>query len=155
MEFGHYNPTPELSMTNYAVKIFRDAKNLSHPLSDHEIIRKLSRHYNEEIRTAILGRRIQTLHEMLELLEKFDTTGPLNTKRSDNSEAKIENWRSRQNKTENERPGGQRREENWRAKERSSQPHTRTIRTIAVSDGRDDEREEEPVDQQAVQEPEN
>lgn len=155
LEFGHYNPTPESSMTNYAVKMFRDAKNLTYPLSDHEIIRKLSRHFNEEIRTAILGRKIQALHEMLELLEKFDTTGPLNTRRLDNSEAKPEHWRGRQNRTENERSNGQKREENWRAKDRSSQSQTRTIRPLTISEEKDEDKDEELVDQQSNHEPEN
>lgn len=155
LEFGHYNPTPELSMTNYALKLFRDAMNLFHPLSDYEIIRKLCRHFNEEIRTAILGKRIQALHEMLDLLEKFDTTGPLNTKRSDNTDPRFENWRSRQDRSENERTGGQRREESWKTKEKSSQPHTRTIRTLNVTDGKDEEKDDETLDQQSVQEPEN
>lgn len=99
LEFGDYNPSTDINMSNYTIKVFRDSRNLTPPLSDSEIIRKMSRHFNEEIRIAILGRKIETLNELLELLERFDTSGPLNTKRTEGTEPKNENRRSRGRKT--------------------------------------------------------
>ena len=75
----------EVSMMTYALQAFKEAKSLTSPISDSEIILKLARHYNEELRTTIIGRPITSLKELLSLLEKFDRIGPLNIQRVENS----------------------------------------------------------------------
>lgn len=154
LEFGHFASSGETSMTNYALKSFRDAKGLTPPLSDPEIIRKLSRHFNEEIRTAILGRQLHTLQGLLELLERFDTSGPIN-KKNDTPDQKIDNWRVRPGKTEAEKQGGPRKEENWRNRDRNQTPYTRNVRTINTAEEKGEDKEEEVNSTVAVSDPEN
>ena len=68
-------------MAAYAIKFFREVRGLTPSPSTREIISKLARHFNEEIRSPILGRPINTLEDLLELLERFDNAGPLNSHR--------------------------------------------------------------------------
>lgn len=155
LEFGHYVPSAETSMSTYAIKIFRDAKGLNPPLRDAEIIQKLSRHFNEEIRVAILGRHIQVLQDLLELLERFDNFGTLNSKRGESSKTKTENWRNRGNKQDQEKPAIPRKDDNWRAKERGRNPNTRTVRSVTTSEDKGGEKEEETTEEVTTIEEEN
>ena len=50
-------------MTAYAIKIFREVKGLTPPLSNEEVIQKLARPFEEEIITTILARLITTLED--------------------------------------------------------------------------------------------
>lgn len=137
IELGHYTASGDASMTTYAIKIFRDAKSLLPPLSETELVKKLSRHFNEKIRTAILGRRIETLQETLELLERFDNSGLLNSKRGENSENKTKKLRNRKNDQEKSAPA--KREENWRSKGKNAT--TRAIRNLTSQEEKEDEQE--------------
>ena len=47
-------------------------------MSPSEIIQKLTRHYNEEIKYAIIGRGIMHINELVELLQNIDRIGPIN-----------------------------------------------------------------------------
>lgn len=147
LEFGHYTATSDNSMTIYVIKIFRDAKNLTPPLSDSEIIKRLSRHFNEEIRTTILGRQIQKLSELLELLDRFDSSGPLNSRRGDNTDTKNENWRNKTHRNEADKPHPQKREENWRSKEKNAPATNRAIRALNLSEEKGTEGSEEGENQ--------
>ena len=85
LEFGSYRAGRDESMTAYAIKMFREARSLTPAPAIRKITSKLARHFNEEIRSAILGRPISTSEDLLELLERFDKTGPLNVHRPENS----------------------------------------------------------------------
>ena len=50
------------------------------------MIQKLARHFNEEIKHAIIGRVITHVEQLIELLENFDKIGPSNTLRGENIE---------------------------------------------------------------------
>ena len=60
------------------VKIFRDVRGLIPTPSYKEIISKHFRRYNQEICSTILSRAINTLEDLLKLLEIFSKTRPLN-----------------------------------------------------------------------------
>ena len=77
LEFGFYQVGPDINMTTYALQAFREAKSLTPPLDDKEIIRKLARHFNEDIRGVIIGRSISKLKDLLCIMEGFDRCGPL------------------------------------------------------------------------------
>lgn len=57
-----------------------------------EVIRKLARHYNDEIKYAIVGRGIGRSDQLIELLEEFDKIGSTNSSHFDHRE-----WRNRSN----------------------------------------------------------
>lgn len=57
------------------------ARELRPRLTDAYIINQLSRHFSEEIQNTILTRGIQSLNELLNLLEKIDQAGPINLQR--------------------------------------------------------------------------
>ena len=94
LEFGCYQAGREGSMTAYAIKIFREGRGLTPAPAVQGIIQKLARHFNEEIRSTILSRPISTLENLLELLERFDNTGLLNSHRTENSIAR-DTWRNK------------------------------------------------------------
>lgn len=71
LEFGQHQGSEDNSMVNYALNLFREAKDLEPPMSSVEIIRKLSRHFNEDIRIAILSRPISRVEDLLEMLETW------------------------------------------------------------------------------------
>ena len=81
-------------MAAYAIKLFREVRGLTPSPSTKEIISKLARHFNEEIRSTISGRPINTLEDLLELLERFDNAGPLNSYRTP-PRSTQESWRNR------------------------------------------------------------
>ena len=87
---SHIDP----SMVAYAIKNFRQVKGLVPSPTAKEIISKLARHFNEEIRSTVLGRPINNLEDLLELLERFDNAGPLNSRRSTPPNA-HDNWRNK------------------------------------------------------------
>ena len=161
--FGSYQGGRDGSMTAYAIKIFREARGLTPAPAVREIISKLARHFNEEIRCTILGRPINTLEDLLELLKRFDNTGPLNVHRNDNFHPR-DNWRNNISASQQpytrftgERPNQNRRyqetqhrtvkDESWRrpAKaQETTQNNVRTIDVVTYEDEAPDHKAEQP-----------
>ena len=54
-----------------------------------EIIQKLARHFNEEVKYAIIERGVSRAEEPIYLLENFDKIGPSNSGRGENKEWKV------------------------------------------------------------------
>ena len=71
LQFGRYIPNNNLSKAEYAMKMINNAKDLIPPLSENEIVSKLSRHFHDDIRTAIIVRNVRTFEDLIELLDKF------------------------------------------------------------------------------------
>ena len=59
------------SRTEYAISLYAEAKELKPIMSPSEIIQKLARNYNEEIKYAIFGRRIRHIDSLLKITRKF------------------------------------------------------------------------------------
>ena len=78
MEFGSHQEGKIGSRAEYAIRLYAEAKELRPIMSSKEIIQKLARHYNEEIKYAIIGRGIDDINDLVELLENFDRIGPIN-----------------------------------------------------------------------------
>ena len=64
--------------------MIENAKDLIPPPSENEIVSKLSRHFHDDIRTAIIIRNVKTFENLIELLDAFDQAGPSNIN-SDNN----------------------------------------------------------------------
>jgi hypothetical protein len=107
LEFGYYNPNKGKSRVNYTINLFSNAKDLIPPPTDKEVILKLSRHFNEDLRTAILARGINNLSVLLELLEAFDQAGQINRNKYGREDHPRVNWRNQESQ---ERSEGNRRE---------------------------------------------
>ena len=60
LQFGRFIPNNNLSRAEYAIKMINNAKDLIPPPSENEIVSKLSRHYNDDVRTAIIIRNVKT-----------------------------------------------------------------------------------------------
>lgn len=73
IEFGKYDPVGKMSRVDYATNMFGIAKDLGNNQSDAEIIRKISTHFDREVRFAIRGRSFNKKEELFELLEDFDS----------------------------------------------------------------------------------
>ena len=78
MEYGSHQEGKIGSRAEYAIRLYAEAKELRPIMSSKEIIQKLARHYNEEIKYAIIGRGIGDINDLVELLENFDKIGPIN-----------------------------------------------------------------------------
>lgn len=148
LEFGHYISSEESTMVDYALDLYREAKYLSPPPSNTETIRKLSRHFSEEIRSCILSRSVSNLQDFIDILETFDKTGPINSKRKDTWENKnpTENWRNK--KLDQDKAYTQRKEtkptENWRSGDRPKPYPMRNPRNIHAIDVEEEKIQEEP-----------
>ena len=146
LEFGNYQPSTDPSMVAYAIKIFREVKGLVPSPTTKEIISKLARHFNEEIRSTILARPINTLEDLLELLERFDNAGPLNSRRL-TPPIPHDSWRIRSPRDypqyprfsddrghpQRRNPGipdGQPKNENWRKPARNQEQPQNNVRVL-------------------------
>ena len=85
------------SRTEYTIRIYAEAKELRPSLSSIEIIQKLSRHFNEEIKYAIIGRGISRIEQLIELLENFDKIGPSNTIKGERREVRQKGMEEQHN----------------------------------------------------------
>ena len=101
LEFGTHPEGREGSRAEYAIRLYAEAKELRPSMSSNEIIQKLARHYNEEIKYAIVGRGIARIDDLVELLENFDRIGPINKSRE------IEKERRIRDEIKNKNPGKQ------------------------------------------------
>lgn len=82
LEFGYHKFEKGETRAEYATKLFAMAKELTPPPSTRDIVRKLSRHFHDEIKYAIIGRNIQDFSDLIELLENFDSIGTSNQRLS-------------------------------------------------------------------------
>ena len=94
LQFGRFIPNNNLSRAEYAIKLINNAKDLIPPPSESEIVAKLSRHFHDDIRTAIIIRNIKTFEQLMELLDAFDQAGPSNANPGNNSHNLAQNHRS-------------------------------------------------------------
>ena len=78
LEFGWYNPRGKSTRVVYVIKMTTNARDLIQPMPKPEIINKQSRHFTEEIRSAIIMRGIKEFELLLELIELLDNNAPLN-----------------------------------------------------------------------------
>ena len=90
LEFGAHSGGRGSSRTEYAIRLYAEAKELRPSMSSSEIIQQLARHYNEEIKYAIVGRGITRIDDLVELLENFDRIGPINGNRETEKERRIQ-----------------------------------------------------------------
>lgn len=81
LEYGWYNPESKQKRFAYAIHLIGIARELTPRLTEEQIIKKLARHFTEEIRGAILARGIRTTTALLDFLETFDQGGAINSQR--------------------------------------------------------------------------
>ena len=102
LEFGHHKAEKVTSKAQYAISLYAEAIELNPSLTAVEIIQKLSIHFNEEVKYAIIGRGITRVEELINLLEDFDKIGPSNSGREENKEWRVRRAYEQQgNRSEN------------------------------------------------------
>ena len=94
LQFGKYIPYSIRSRAEYAIKTINNAKDLIPPPSEAEIVTKLSRHYNDDIRTAMIIRNLKTYDNLIELLDAFDQAGSSNLNAGNNGSSNFYNHSS-------------------------------------------------------------
>ena len=87
LEFGFYNQSYSQSRSQYALQMYNDAMMLDEALSSKNIINKLSRHFDEIVREAVIGRAMETINELMQLLDNLDSGCVLNSKLANQSSA--------------------------------------------------------------------
>lgn len=108
MEYGCYNPNERMSRSEYAMKFFGLAKELTIQPSESAVISQIANHFNEEIRSAIFSREIVTRDRLLQMLERFDNAGDLNKQRN-----LVHNRESKSYETRNNQEGYRRDDRKW------------------------------------------
>ena len=78
LEFGSHQGGRMGSRTEYIIRLYTEAKELRPIMSANEIIQKLARHYDDDIKYAIIARGIANINSLVELLENFDRIGSIN-----------------------------------------------------------------------------
>ena len=71
-----------------------NAKDLIPPPSKTDIMSKLSRHFNDDIRNAIIIRNVKTHEKLIKLLDAFVQAGPSNLNPSNTNSNSFQNQRS-------------------------------------------------------------
>ena len=79
LEFGHHKPKKVTPRDEYAINLYAEVIELNPSLTAVEIIQKLARHFNEEIKYPIIGRGITRVEKLINLLEDCDKIGPSNS----------------------------------------------------------------------------
>ena len=77
--------------------MINNAKDFIPPPSENEIVSKLSRHFHDDVRTAIIIRNVKTFENLIELLDAFDQAGPSNTNSGNSGHNLAQNHRSHPN----------------------------------------------------------
>ena len=102
LDFGYHNTESKPKILAYTINLIGIAKELRPALSDSQIINKLSRHFTDEIRSAVIARGMNSLPIFLDLLEKFDQAGPLNYQRQRVDRHPTNTQRPQVNRTPNQ-----------------------------------------------------
>lgn len=97
LEFGTFKCNQDHSRAEYAIKVFATVNELTPPLEPREVITKLARHFNDEIKYAIIGRGIDRYEPLIELLEEFDRIGGSNPTAMEAREGRSKNPNFNQN----------------------------------------------------------
>lgn len=79
LQFGGYNPNGKLSRSAYAIKVINKTKNLIPPPSKSEFFSKMSRYFEEDIKTVSIIRNINNINDLLDFLEKFSQAGSIDS----------------------------------------------------------------------------
>ena len=117
LEFGSHQGEKMGSRAEYAICLYAEPRELRPMMSHGEIIQKLARHYNEEIKYAIVGHGIAHIDSLVELLENFDRIGPINT-----SKDEIREKRTQGDIHNNRRENQPQEQLSWRGQQRGNFP---------------------------------
>ena len=79
LEHGFYEVANNLSRSEYVLKLLNDVKALDHYPDEAYIVQCLSLHFDESVRAAILTRGINSLTQLLSVLDAFENTQALNS----------------------------------------------------------------------------
>lgn len=147
LEFGWHNPEGKQKRLAYALNALGIAREIRPPWSEQEITKKLSRHFSEDIRSAVVSRQINRTSDFLDLLAAFDQMGPLNSQRrkgeqktyaaTPQDKTKTQHPYDQSGKNATTRPPNEHRTWDNRntRKDRDNQAKIRTITTEEEKDG--------------------
>lgn len=71
MYYGHYNARSGITRTQYLERQVVKCRQLIPPMTDHHIVRKLSRHFGSTVETAAVTRGVTEIGQLSALLEEF------------------------------------------------------------------------------------
>lgn len=78
---GKYKQQINRPMSDYAIRIAREAKLLQPPMSDHEIFRCLKRHFSHDIARELRPSFVRTIEDMCRLLDEIEADKKQNEQR--------------------------------------------------------------------------
>lgn len=78
LETGYYYPNEKTTRSEYAIKMYNDAIDLSKQISESEIVESLSRHFDEKVHLACEVEHVCDMHGLLKILDRTEMRGQLN-----------------------------------------------------------------------------
>lgn len=78
LEFGFFEYKEGYRRCEYAMSLYGDVKNLTTQYCETDIINLLASHFNEDIRSAVISREINSKERFFQLLERYDNSSALN-----------------------------------------------------------------------------
>lgn len=70
---GKYNPAKDGSMTEYVLKYARQARVLTSPMDEAEIVASLARHFDDAVLRELRSAWMKTVEQMTEILHHLET----------------------------------------------------------------------------------
>ena len=78
LEFWFYRADGQYTRSEYVMSLYNDVKMLSDAPATPLIIDKFSRHFDAGIQQIIITRHLQTIEELVELLDSLEQVGEVN-----------------------------------------------------------------------------
>lgn len=76
LEHGRYHPGIGKSMIQYMEQCILESRQLQPVLSDRHLIKKIARHYDRDVQTAVIMRGIETIGAFEQLLKEYMNISP-------------------------------------------------------------------------------
>lgn len=71
LEYGKFSPNGRMDMIQYMERKVLESRQLIPVITDRHLIKKLARHYDREVQTAVVTRGIQTISKFESLLKEY------------------------------------------------------------------------------------
>lgn len=78
LEHGHYEEQQQMSRSEYVIQLYNQVTLLDEPPVEQVVVKSFSRHFDEQVHSAVLAQGIKTITGFIDLLDSLDQAGSLN-----------------------------------------------------------------------------
>lgn len=107
LEYGYYTRKGNFSMVQYMERSILQCRPLIPPISDQQLIKKLSKHFTRDVEVGVVTRGIKDIPQFEALLREYENINRPNYNTNDRTDNKPNNGYipTKKEKVEGERPG--------------------------------------------------